>query len=104
MSWIQLEDHVRLILELIENPRASGAVNATAPNPVRNKEFCQTLGKVLRRPCWAPVPGFALRLMLGEMAEMLLTGQRVIPATAQKMGFQFRYSNLEEALRASTPL
>ena len=104
MSWIQLEDHVRLILELIENPRASGAVNATAPNPVRNKEFCQTLGKVLRRPCWAPVPGFALRLMLGEMAEMLLTGQRVMPAVAQKLGFQYRYPKLEEALRASTPL
>ena len=104
MSWIQLEDHVRLILELIENTQASGAVNATAPHPVRNKEFCQTLGKVLHRPCWAPVPGFALRLVLGEMAEMLLTGQRVIPAAAQKLGFQFRYPNLEEALRASMPL
>ena len=104
MSWIQLEDHVRLILELVENTQASGAVNATAPHPVRNKEFCQTLGKVLHRPCWAPVPGFALRLVLGEMAEMLLTGQRVIPAAAQKLGFQFRYSNLEEALRASMPL
>ena len=103
MSWIQLEDHVRLILQLIDNAQANGPVNATAPNPVRNKEFCQTLGKVLRRPCWAPVPGFALRLALGEMAEMLLTGQRVMPAAAQKLGFQFRYPNLEEALRASMP-
>ena len=103
MSWIQLEDHVRLILELIDNAQANGPVNATAPNPVRNKEFCQTLGKVLRRPCWAPVPGFALRLALGEMAEMLLTGQRVMPAAAQKLGFQFRYPNLEEALQASMP-
>ena len=103
MSWIQLEDHVRLILELIDNAQANGPVNATAPNPVRNKEFCQTLGKVLRRPCWAPVPGFALRLALGEMAEMLLTGQRVLPAAAQKLGFQFRYPNLEEALQASMP-
>jgi uncharacterized protein len=104
MSWIQLEDHVRLILEVIENTQASGAINATALTPVRNKEFCQTLGKVLGRPSWAPVPGFALRLLLGEMAEMLLTGQRVIPAAAQKLGFQFRYPNLEEALRASMPL
>ena len=104
MSWIQLEDHVRLMLEVIENTRASGAINATAPNPVRNKEFCQTLGKVLGRPCWAPVPGLALRLVLGEMAEMLLTGQRVIPAAAQKLGFQFRYPNLKEALQASMPL
>jgi uncharacterized protein (TIGR01777 family) len=103
MSWIQLEDHVRLILELIENTQASGPVNATAPNPVRNKEFCQTLGKVLHRPCWAPVPGFALRIVLGDMAEMLLTGQRVFPAAAQRLGFQFRYPNLEEALKASMP-
>ena len=104
MSWIQLEDHVRLILQLIDNAQANGPVNATAPNPVRNKEFCQALGRVLRRPCWAPVPGFALRLALGEMAEMLLTGQRVMPAAAQKLGFQFRYPNLEQALQASMPV
>lgn len=104
MSWIQLEDHVRLILHLIENTQAGGAINATAPNPARNKEFCQTLGKVLRRPCWAPVPGFALKVVLGDMAEMLLTGQHVLPAAAQKIGFQFRYPNLEEALRASMPV
>src|SRR6266508_2770362 len=69
MSWIQLEDHVRLILELIDNAQANGPVNATAPNPVRNKEFCQTLGKVLRRPSRAPLPGLALRLALGEMED-----------------------------------
>lgn len=103
MSWIHLEDHVRLIIDLIENTQASGPVNATAPNPVRNKEFCQTLAKVLRRPCWAPVPGFALKLVLGDMANMLLTGQRVVPAAAQKLGFQFRYPTLEEALQASLP-
>jgi uncharacterized protein len=103
MSWIHLEDHVRLIIDLIENTQASGPVNATAPNPVRNKEFCQTLAKVLRRPCWAPVPGFALKLVLGDMADMLLTGQRVVPAAAQKLGFQFRYPTLEEALQASLP-
>jgi uncharacterized protein len=103
MSWIHLEDHIRLILALIENTQASGPVNATAPNPRRNKEFCQILGKVMHRPCWAPVPGFALKLVLGDMADMLLTGQRVIPAAAQKLGFQFRYPTLEEALQASMP-
>jgi uncharacterized protein len=103
MSWIHLEDHIRLILGLIENSQASGPVNATAPNPRRNKEFCQILGNVLHRPCWAPVPGFALKLVLGDMADMLLTGQRVIPAAAQKLGFQFRYPTLEEALQASIP-
>jgi uncharacterized protein (TIGR01777 family) len=101
MSWIQLEDHVRLILELIDNTHMSGPVNATAPNPVRNKEFCQTLAKVLHRPCWAPVPGFALKLLLGDMADMLLTGQKVMPAAAQRFGYRFRYPTLEEALQAS---
>ena len=104
MSWIHRDDEVGLILHLIENSRASGAVNATAPNPVRMKEFCQTLGKILHRPCWAPVPAFALKLMLGEMADMLLTGQRVLPAAAQKLGYQFRYPLLYEALQACMPL
>jgi len=104
ISWIQLEDLVRLILELIHNPRAQGAINATAPNPARNKEFSRTLGKAMQRPSWAPVPGFALRLALGEMADMLLTGQRVVPAGAEKFGFQFRYPNLQQALEACQPI
>ena len=104
MSWIHLEDEVGLILHLIETPRAAGAVNATAPNPATMKEFCKTLGKVMRRPSWAPVPGFVLRLTLGEMADMLLTGQRVLPAAAQQLGYQFRYAKLYDALQACRPL
>ncbi|HYY24771.1 MAG TPA: TIGR01777 family oxidoreductase [Candidatus Udaeobacter sp.] len=104
MSWIHLEDEVSLILYLMENYEAAGPFNATAPNPVQMKEFCRTLGKVMGRPCWAPVPAFALRLMVGEMADMLLTGQRVIPAAAQKLGYEFRYPNLYNALRACMPL
>ncbi len=104
MSWIQLEDEIGLILFLLEHPNANGAVNATAPNPVTMKEFCKTLGRVLRRPSWAPVPSFALRLLLGEMADMLLTGQRVLPAEAQKLGYSFRYPTLYEALQALMPL
>ena len=100
MSWIHLDDEVNLILHLIANTSIAGPVNATAPNPVRNREFSQTLGRVLHRPCWLPVPAIALRLGLGKMAEMLLTGQRVIPAAAQLSGFQFRYPNLKEALEA----
>ena len=100
MSWIHLDDEVNLILHLIANTSIAGPVNATAPNPVRNIEFSQTLGRVLHRPCWLPVPAIALRLGLGKMAEMLLTGQRVIPAAAQRSGFQFRYPNLKEALEA----
>jgi len=104
MSWIHMEDEVGLILHLADHAQASGPVNATAPNPVTMKEFCQTLGTVLGRPSWAPVPAFALRLLLGEMAEMLLTGQRVIPAAARRLGYQFRYPNLPEALQACLPL
>ena len=100
MSWIHLDDEVNLILHLIANTSIAGPVNATAPNPVRNIEFSQTLGRILHRPCWLPVPAIALRLGLGKMAEMLLTGQRVIPAAAQRCGFQFRYPNLKEALEA----
>lgn len=104
MSWIQLEDEIGLIQFLIENPGAKGAVNAVAPDPVTMREFSKTLGKVLRRPSWAPVPAFVLRLVLGEMSDMLLTGQRVLPAQAEKLGYRFRHPNLYEALKACMPL
>jgi uncharacterized protein (TIGR01777 family) len=104
MPWIHLEDEIGLIGHLIESEEARGAINATAPNPVRMKEFCQALGEVMGRPCWAPVPAFALRLVLGEMAEMLLTGQRAIPAAAERFGYRFRYSEVSAALRSLAPL
>lgn len=100
MSWIQLEDEIGLILFLLEHPEARGAINATASNPVTMTGFCKTLGDVLNRPSWAPVPAFAVRLLLGEMAEMLLTGQRVLPGQAQKLGYPFKFSTLPEALQA----
>lgn len=100
MSWIHLEDEIGLILHLMETTQAVGAVNATAPNPATMGDFCRTLGKVMHRPPWAPVPALALRLMLGEMADMLLTGQRVIPAAAEQLGYTFRYPNLYDALKA----
>ncbi|MBI2358094.1 MAG: TIGR01777 family protein [Deltaproteobacteria bacterium] len=103
MSWIHMDDEVGLILALIERSDAHGAFNATAPNPVTMREFCRNLGRVLNRPSWAPVPAFALRLLLGEMADMLLTGQRVLPAAAQKLGYTFRYPKLYEALAACMP-
>ncbi len=103
MSWIHVEDEVGLIIHLVDNAQAAGPVNATAPNPVTMRDFCRTLGKVLGRPSWAPVPSFALRLLLGEMAEMLLTGQKVLPAAAQRLGYQFRYPKLEGALQACMP-
>lgn len=98
MPWIHLEDEIGMIQFLMENSNAHGAVNACAPNPVTMKEFCRTLGSVLNRPSWAPVPAFALRLLLGEMAEMLLTGQRAVPAAAERPGYCFRHPELREAL------
>lgn len=104
MSWIHLDDLVGLIVRGMEDPQIHGPVNATAPNPQQNKEFSKMLGKVMRRPCWARVPGFVLRMALGDMADMLLTGQRVLPAAAEKSGYRFRYPDLQSALEACMPL
>ncbi len=101
VSWIQLEDEVGLIVYLLEKEGASGAVNATAPHPVTMKELSKTLGKVLHRPSWAPVPAFALRVLMGEMADVVVTGQRVLPEKAQELGYTFKHPELSEALRAS---
>jgi uncharacterized protein len=100
MSWVHRADLVRLIIWLIERDDcSSGAYNATAPQPVTNREFAQTLGRVLRRPALLATPAPALKLMFGEMADLLLTGQRVVPQRAQAAGFEFGHPHLEEALR-----
>ena len=96
--WIHIDDEVGLIIFLAENPNGRGAFNATAPNPVTMTEFCRSLGKALNRPSWAPVPAIALKLLLGEMADMLLHGQRAVPQAAQKLGYKFRYAEVGEAL------
>lgn len=98
MSWIHLEDEIGLIRFLVEHENAHGPINATAPNPVTNTEFSKALGRVIKRPAWLGVPAFALRVMAGEMAEMLLGSQRVFPAAATKLGYQFRYPFLVDAL------
>lgn len=99
MSWIHLEDLIRLMVFVMEQAPA-GPVNATAPEPVTNAGFARTLGRVLHRPACLPTPGFAVKFVLGEMAEeLLLTGQRVTPARAQALGFHFRYPHLAEALQ-----
>jgi len=100
MSWVHRDDVIGLIAWLLTQPQASGAFNATAPEPATMRQFCQALGSVLRRPSWAPVPSFLLRVLLGEMAEMLLTGQRVLPVRAQSLGYRFRHPALQEALAA----
>ena len=100
MPWIHVEDEVGLIQFLMDHENAAGAFNATAPNPVTMEEFCKALASVLNRPSWAPVPASVLTLLLGEMAEMLLTGQRAVPKAAQDLGYSFRYPTILEALRS----
>ena len=100
MPWIHIEDEVGLIQFLIENEGARGPFNGTAPNPLTMAEFSKTLGTVLNRPSWARVPPSVLALMVGEMAEMLLNGQRAIPEGAIKLGFKFKYPNLKLALES----
>lgn len=98
-SWIHIDDLIRLILFTLATPAAGGAINATAPEPVTNAEFTRELGAALHRPAILPVPKFALKLLFGEMAGMLLASQRVIPAAAQKAGFEFEYPKLAPTLR-----
>ena len=100
MPWIHVDDWVSMIAWLISADRAMGAFNASAPTPVTNRDFTRTLGRVLRRPAVFHAPAFVLKIGLGELASMLLTGQRVLPAAAEEMGFRFAYRELEPALRS----
>ena len=97
-SWIHIDDAVHLTLFAMRNGQLRRAINATAPNPVTNGQFTRELAQVLHRPAIFPVPPFALRLMFGEMADVILAGQRVLPAAAQAAGFVFRYADLAPAL------
>lgn len=100
MSWVSRSDLVRLMLWLLEHETASGAYNGTAPLPVSNREFAQTLGAVLKRPVVLTTPAFALKLLFGEMAEaLLLSGQRVVPTKAEAEGFAFQHRALQSALQ-----
>ncbi len=100
MSWIALDDLIRIIHFALENENLNGAVNATAPNPVTNKEFTDALGKALNRPTIIPVPAFGIKLLFGEMGEtLLLEGARVLPEKLQTAGFEFKFPDLETALK-----
>ncbi len=99
MSWIHLEDVVGTILFALENTAVRGPVNLTAPEPVSMSEFARQLGKALRRPAVLPAPTFVLKALLGEMSELLLTGQKVLPQALLSAGYRFRYPALEPALK-----
>ena len=99
--WIHQQDWLDLVRFAIRHAAVTGPLNATAPAPVTNAEFARALGRALRRPAWLPAPAFALKLLLGEMAEaLLLSGQRAIPAKAERLGFAFAFKHLDDALRS----
>jgi uncharacterized protein (TIGR01777 family) len=98
-SWIHRDDVIGIIRFALEHAEIQGPVNATGPEPLTMRDFSKTLGKVLGRPSWLPVPGFLLRTALGEVSDMLLTGQRVLPARATAAGYRFRFETAEAALR-----
>jgi uncharacterized protein (TIGR01777 family) len=99
LSWIHLEDEVRAIRFLIENEDASGPFNLTAPGALTNADFGRVIGRVMGRPSFVPVPGFAMKLAFGEVTSVLLEGQRAVPSRLDEMGFQFRFPDAESALR-----
>jgi uncharacterized protein (TIGR01777 family) len=97
--WIHLGDVVGGIRFLIEQPNASGVFNLTAPNPVTNKDFSKALGAAMSRPAFAPAPSIAMKVMFGEMATIILDGQRAVPQRLQDLKYPFRFSDPEAAFR-----
>lgn len=99
VPWIHLDDEVAAMIFCIDEASAGGAINLTAPNPVTNAEFARALGRALHRPAALPVPGFALRTLYGEMAQIVTTSQRAVPRRLLELGFRFRHPDVEPALR-----
>jgi uncharacterized protein len=98
-SWIHLKDEAAAIRYLLENDQAQGIFNLTAPHPLTNAEFGKALARVMKRPSWLPLPGFVFRVMFGEVAKVVLDGQRVIPQRLQELGFRFQFPDVESAFR-----
>jgi hypothetical protein len=96
--WIHIDDHIAATRFLIEHPRAAGAFNLTAPQPVTNREFARTLGQVMHRPVWLTVPRFALQIPFGDVAGVVMDGQRAVPQHLLETGYQFKFSALRPAL------
>jgi uncharacterized protein (TIGR01777 family) len=101
MPWIHLDDIVGLYLRAIDDPTWSGAYNGSAPEPVTNKAFSKALGKAIHRPAFSPVPAFAIKLLYGEMSEIVTEGQRAVPARALAGGYTFKHPELDEALASA---
>ncbi|HEY9700277.1 MAG TPA: TIGR01777 family oxidoreductase [Trichocoleus sp.] len=97
-SWIHRDDVVRLMIQAMTQPDMVGVFNATSPNPVRMGELCKVLGEVMGRPSWLPVPDFALELLMGDAAKVVLEGQQVLPKRTQASGFEYQYPTVKQAL------
>jgi uncharacterized protein (TIGR01777 family) len=102
VPWVHVDDVAGAIAFCLHSPEAKGPVNVSAPEPVTNKELSKALGRVLRRPAVVPVPGLAVKLLFGEMAQVVTTGARMVPARLQELGYSFRWPELEDALREAT--
>jgi uncharacterized protein (TIGR01777 family) len=102
VPWIHLDDVVGAILFELDTPAASGPINLTAPEPATNSELSKALGRALRRPAFAPVPAFAVKALYGQMAEIVIIGQRAVPARLSELGYEFKQPDLEAALRDAT--
>lgn len=101
MPWIALDDEIGIWLAALDSSKFSGPVNASAPNPVTNKAFSKALGRALHRPAFAPVPAFALKLLYGEMRQIVTTGVNMVPARVPELGYEYRYADLDAALEAT---
>jgi uncharacterized protein (TIGR01777 family) len=99
-SWIHIDDEVGIIMHALENKQVHGILNATAPLPVRNKDFASTLGAVLNRPAFMPLPALAVYLMIGEASTLLTQGQKVLPKATLASGYTFKFKSLDDALKA----
>ena len=102
VPWVHVDDVVGATIFALEHEEVSGPVNVTAPEPVTNKELSKALGRVLRRPAFAPVPALAVKTLYGEMAEIVITGQRAVPGRLTELGYAFKQPELEPALRDAT--
>jgi uncharacterized protein len=99
MSWIHRDDLIDLLVFCLEKENVSGAVNGTAPSPVRMAEFAKALGDALSRPSFVPLPAAVVKARFGEMSTIILDGQKVLPKRAAELGFTFRHTDIREALR-----
>jgi uncharacterized protein (TIGR01777 family) len=97
-SWIHIDDTIRALKFLLENETAEGPYNLTSPNPARNRQFGKALGKAMNRPSYMPVPDFAMKLLVGDVATVVVDGQRVMPERLQALGFDFKFPELEPAM------